>query len=203
MRFASRVRSTQGEVSTGPPFYQAEASPATWRGGLIRPGYSFNASKLGRPTLPGRLWHPCSKGLPRHLPRSGGDLLDGIQDARHLAHEVRDSHQAASQQRMERTYAMARLSLSSRRPAYRQRRTSFWLPSVPSSRAAIASETESGAPPPPSPCQTELAPFPTAPSRPTSNHYERLVPSFTLAWREGLFQFRTCWRASILSTGAA
>jgi hypothetical protein len=55
----------------------------------------------------------------------------------------------------------------------------------------------SGATSSPSPCQTEVRPVPTAPSRGSANQDERIAATFILARRDSLSRFRTCLRASV------
>ena len=87
--------------------------------------------------------------------------------------------------------------------AYRRRRPSIQVLAVLSSRAAIASQVESGETSSGSTWQTEVGPVPTAPSHPSANHDRRLAAILTLAWRDGSSPFRACLRASVTSTDAS
>ena len=86
--------------------------------------------------------------------------------------------------------------------AYRRRRPSIQVLAVPSSRAAIASQVESGETSSGSTWQTEVGPVPTAPSHPSANHDRRFAAILTLAWRDGSSPFRACLRVSVTSTDA-
>jgi len=76
------------------------------------------------------------------------------------------------------------------------------MAAVPFSRAAIASQVESGETSSGSPWLTEVGPVPTDPSHRSANHDRRSAAIFTLAWRDGLSRFRACLRASVTSTEA-
>ena len=77
--------------------------------------------------------------------------------------------------------------------AYRRRRPSIQVLAVLSSRAAIASQVESGETSSGSTWQTEVGPVPTAPSHPSANHDRRFAAILTLAWRDGSSPFRACF----------